>query len=345
VSQRRLADFVDEGDSFQCPICTDTEPTEDGYKNSELLEHLYLTHDLQDTEVAELYDRSRSTIKNWLRRYDISKPRFQYEIPEEELRQLYLEEQKAISEIADQFGCSYLAVHNRLEIHDIPIRSSAETLGNPDDNSYRDEAWLRERYHEDGLSKAAIAQECGVAESTIQYWMDSFEIEARNLDDAQHQRYARQERAHRDEETLRTLYWADGLTQREIADRLGVSQLAVQTWMDNHDIQLRYTGAHGQTYETERGEHVRSSHERRIADWLYTRGVDYEYEPDAEEIELRPDFRIQGDFVEYWGMLNREEYVERMHEKLTRYADADITLINLFPHHLGDLGQKLGQYV
>jgi len=44
-------------------------------------------------------------------------------------------------------------------------------------------------------------------------------------------------------------------------------------------------------------------------------------------------------------MLNRESYVQRMHEKLDRYREAGIDPVNLFPHDLSNLENKLGCYV
>jgi transposase len=344
VPQKRLADFGSGPESY-CPLCTGSDPRPKSYQDPNLLEHLYLDHDKPALDIADLYGRSTSTIKNWLQRHDITKSPYRYEMPEEDLHRLYREEAHTIQEVADHFGCSRLAVRNRLQIHGIEIRSTAEVLADPDDDSYRDEDWLREKYHEEELSKQVIADHCGVTESTIQHWMNKFGIEARDLSDAQRARNERRDEPYMDEERLRELYWERGLTQREMADRLDCSQLAVQNWMNHYDIQLRYAGAHGATYETSRGEFVRSAAERQIANWLYEQGVDYEYEPDLDGISLQPDFAVGGDLIEFWGMLNREEYVDRMHEKLRRYRGANINLVNLFPHDLDDLAQKLARYV
>lgn len=344
VSQRSLNDFAKSDISARCPVCADVSPAAKGYHDPELLEHIYVDDDLTREEVADLFGCSSSTIQNWLSDNDIEKPRFEHELPESELRRLYHEERYTLNEIADHFGCSYLAVRNRFQIHGIEIRSTAESMANADDDSYREEAWLRERYHEDGLSKQVIADRCGVCESTIQAWMNKFGIEARSLSDAQLKRSERRDEPYMDADLLETLYWDEGMTQREMAGYFDVTQIVITRWMNKYDIQLRYAGAHGRTYETDRGEYVRSSHERRIADWLYDRDIDYEYEPDVSATDLRPDFRVGGDLIEYWGMLNRADYVERMHEKIDRYRRDGIKIVNLFPHDLEHLGQKLGRY-
>lgn len=345
MSQRSLSDFGKNDVSARCPVCTDTSAAPKGYRDAELLEHVYVADDLKQEEVAELFDCSCSTIQNWLADNNIEKPRFEYELPESDLRRLYYEERYTLDEIADHFGCSYLAVRNRFQIYGIEIRSTAESLANADDDSYRDEEWLRERYHGDGLSKQVIADQCGVSESTVQHWMNEFGIEARGLSAAQLKRSERRNEPYMDADLLETLYWDEGMTQREMAEYFDVTQIVMTRWMNKYDIQLRYAGAHGRTYETTRGEYVRSSHERRIADWLHDRDIDYEYEPDVSATDLRPDFRVNGDLIEYWGMLNRADYVERMHEKIDRYQCNGIEIVNLFPHDLEQLSRKLGRYV
>jgi len=54
-----------------------------------------------------------------------------------------------------------------------------------------------------------------------------------------------------DERTLRWLYWSKGLSQKQIADRLGCSATTVGKWMSRHDIQTRHP------------EHLEAAHEAR----------------------------------------------------------------------------------
>ena len=50
---------------------------------------------------------------------------------------------------------------------------------------------------------------------------------------------------YREEETLRRLYWENGMTMEEMADRLGCSLPTIQTWMNRHSIPRRRTGPKG----------------------------------------------------------------------------------------------------
>jgi len=44
---------------------------------------------------------------------------------------------------------------------------------------------------------------------------------------------------YKDPETLRRLYWDEGLSMREIGERFGVTNGAIQHWMDKHEIDRR----------------------------------------------------------------------------------------------------------
>jgi len=54
----------------------------------------------------------------------------------------------------------------------------------------------------------------------------------------------------REEETLRSLYWDDGLTFVEIADRFDITHQAVLYWFDKHDIERRPPEARRQRHAT-----------------------------------------------------------------------------------------------
>lgn len=55
---------------------------------------------------------------------------------------------------------------------------------------WQDEETLRRLYHEEGLSRAKIAEEFdGVTRSGIQYWMNKYEIEARDKSEAAKERW------------------------------------------------------------------------------------------------------------------------------------------------------------
>lgn len=331
------ADGYDVPENPQCFLCNpEIAMPEYGYQSEELLRHLREEDRLEQSRIADLFDRSESTIGNWFSEYNIKKP-YQYEIPEDELRELYVGDEKSIEEIADYYDCSYVAVRNRMQKYGVKIRTNGESLRKKEGSTeFRNEKRLRELYIDQKLSKAAIAEKCNVSESTIQYWVNKFNIPTRTYSEAQTERNLRGDEPYKDEELLRELYWEEGLTQRQIAERLGCSQTPIQTWMDKYDIELRHTGQEGEFYETKNGEYVRSSGERRIADFLYNHDIEYEYEPDTT-LPLRPDFRIGDTFVEYWGMVMADWYCGRMVEKMEEYDEHDEDIIGVYPDDLSSL--------
>lgn len=51
---------------------------------------------------------------------------------------------------------------------------------------YRNESWLRERYHADGRTQAEIADVCDVSPRTIRKWMHRHDIKTRNVEGENH---------------------------------------------------------------------------------------------------------------------------------------------------------------
>lgn len=96
-----------------------------------------------------------------------------------------------------------------------------------------------------GLSLAEIGRRFGRDESTIGYWVKKHGLEAANR-----AKYAA--RGGLSGEVLSELI-AEGLTQREIATRLGCSQRTVRYWLQRWDLHTRPTASRSQSREA-RGE-------------------------------------------------------------------------------------------
>jgi len=76
---------------------------------------------------------------------------------------------------------------------------------------YQNESFLREQYIERGLSQNEIAEQCGVTQPLIHYWLREYDIK---------KRYCRKD-------WLREKYHKEGLTQSEIGELCGVSQKTI----------------------------------------------------------------------------------------------------------------------
>lgn len=90
---------------------------------------------------------------------------------------------------------------------------------------------------------------------------------------------------------------------------------------------------------------VCSDGEKAIANFLWTRGISFIYEqPVGVGGHLYvPDFFLpaEGVFVEYFGLMNVEEYRRRHDSKLADYNLHKVPVIAIYPSHLGRLEAEL----
>ena len=105
---------------------------------------------------------------------------------------------------------------------------------------------------------------------------------------------------------------------------------------------------YGRPSMTLRGEVVRSRSEKVIADWLFRRGIRYDYErPVFDSRGHRvgvPDFYLPdfGVYVEYWGLVGADRgYEKRMARKIERYLRNGVRVVSLYPGDLRDLDSVL----
>lgn len=76
---------------------------------------------------------------------------------------------------------------------------------------YQDRDWLQEKYEEECLTQAEIAERCGVTQPTVSYFVNKFGLE----------KPAR--KPHHDESWLREKYVNEQMSMTEIAARCGVT--------------------------------------------------------------------------------------------------------------------------
>jgi transposase len=95
---------------------------------------------------------------------------------------------------------------------------------------WKDREWLVEKYHEEDLSHAEIAEICDAARTTISYWINKYNIRSKK---------SIVEGTHRDEELLRRLYCDEGLSAKQIATRLDCGERTVYDWLQKFDIETR----------------------------------------------------------------------------------------------------------
>jgi transposase len=92
------------------------------------------------------------------------------------LREQYQDNGLTCQEIAERCGCSKMTISKWLARHDIDTRSRGDLT----DRRLNDPEWLREQYHEKGLSTLDIADECGCSSETVRNRLHRHGIDTRS---------------------------------------------------------------------------------------------------------------------------------------------------------------------
>lgn len=111
---------------------------------------------------------------------------------------------------------------------------------------WQDRETLERLYLEEGLTTREIADRLGCGKSTASKWVNKFDIETRQ------QGPEPEYPTLRDEDELKRLYHDEGLSQPEIAEKLGCYDTTVSKWFRKHGI------------ETDDREYTRRMEARRV---------------------------------------------------------------------------------
>lgn len=161
------------------------------YQDRSWLEHHYLERNLNVIEIAKIADVHPTVITNWLHKHGIPikrkiRGRNTYK-NKAWLQEHYCAKQLSAGQIAQIVGVEPNTIQRWLYHHGIPIRSGSDSLlarfgrlKNDPKTTYRNEQWLRHKYHDEGLSTQAIGDLVGVSNCTIHRWLKKFGIDLRN---------------------------------------------------------------------------------------------------------------------------------------------------------------------
>lgn len=139
---------------------------------------------------------------------------------------MYVEQDMGKQALAHHFGTTISTITYWLNHHDI-VRNDSEYRDHPTPEQL--ERW----YWEDGASLNEIGAMCGVANQTVLTWMDNYGIERRT--GCGHKgsgpgAYNPSDERYKEEFHLRRWLVREGLSQREVARRCGVSQTTIHYW-------------------------------------------------------------------------------------------------------------------
>jgi transposase len=141
------------------------------------------------------------------------------------LQELYEKEGLSLREIAERFGVSHQAIHNRLERVDTKFRHTKQI------RKTLNEKVLRRLYSEEGLNKAELARKFGVSNNLISSELKRLGIPTLKAFDRAKKRIPR--------EVLIDLYVNGGLTQEQISKQLDVEINTLLKLLRHYEIDFR----------------------------------------------------------------------------------------------------------
>lgn len=124
-------------------------------------------------------------------------------------------------------------------------------------------------------------------------------------------------------EKLGELYCKEGLTGMEIGEMYGCGYKPIQRLMRKFGIKSRDSiyGIKGKL-TCKDGHKVRSSHERKIDNWFYSKGIPHEVEvPIIKGRKYTADFKVDRFFIEIMGLYHDKKY--RYHYSLKHHDIAN----------------------
>ena len=242
----------DQSDLSDFSICdvddqeSETNPADEKlYKSEEWLREQYHENELTQSEIGDKVDVSQKTVGNWMRKHGIER-RSVTEIQtegnleplksDEWLHEQYYEQEKTVDRIADELNLAQSTVRTWMDNHGIEPRSTAESLTDGDIESLKNEQWLREQYCELQKTSHEIADERGLAKTTVLKWMREHGIERRSRVEA---RTDGDIESLKNEQWLREQYCKCEKTVSQIANELSLSPTPVRRWMKEHGIERR----------------------------------------------------------------------------------------------------------
>lgn len=150
------------------------------WEHETTLRFLREERELSQREIAERLGCTQGTISHRCEEFDIDSTRFIKDQPwhdEGTLRELYVERELSVEDVATELGCDYQTVEKWVHHHGIETRP--RNPATPD--VLRDRGELRKLYHEEGMSTYGIANESDCAPSTVHDWLDAHDIQTRDV--------------------------------------------------------------------------------------------------------------------------------------------------------------------
>lgn len=215
---------------------------------------------------------------------------------EEWLREQYVGSRRAMTDIADELGCSASTVGRYIRKFDIETRSPSETKTNEQTRKLRNKDWVREQYVEKRRSLSEIGDQLNVTPSTVSPWLQRHNIPRRSNSASQHDAYVIEKL--NDAQWLREEYINKNRSTVEIADDLDVSSSTISQRLGTHDIPILNSIHSEATYNR-----------LRDSEWMYKRYV----EDRASTTEIASQLECSATTVSKW--LSEHDIAVRSHQE------------------------------
>lgn len=244
----------------------------------------------------------------------------------------YVENRRAMTDIADELGCGSSTIRYWIQKFDIETRSPNETKTTEQTRKLRDESWVREQYIENRRTASDIGNQLNVSENAVLQWLQRHNIPRRSNSASQHS--ASVVKKLKDKVWLREQYVQNRQSTTEIADELDVSSTTIINWLRTHDITIR---------DSVLSETALSR--LRDSEWMYRRYVE-EWAPTTE---IASQLGCSPATVSNW--LSEHEIAVRPQkesilpeEAVGKLQDADWLREQYIDHRktLGEIGEELG---
>jgi 5-methylcytosine-specific restriction endonuclease McrA len=102
---------------------------------------------------------------------------------------------------------------------------------------YKNKEWLIEKYESERLSAYEIAEQTTVAPTTIQTYLEKFDVNIRSQEESTRNRFHGAK--YHDEKWLRSKYIEKSLSTIEIAEICDCTSATIRHWLVKHDIEIR----------------------------------------------------------------------------------------------------------
>lgn len=302
-----------------------------------VLTKLYVTQELSAASIGAIFGVQAQTVRKWLADEGIrvrqtqlvsnlgKEPKNKIPVPpKQDLTDLYLDQALSTAEIGLIYGVSSKVVIGWVKLYGMPVgRLNKKLYERGLQFPTKDE--LSDMIHGQRLSYAQVAAKYGVDQSLVPTWLDKYGID-------RHETWHNLHNNPTDVAAMRALY-DEGLSLTEIGQMYGVGKGPVKLLFLANGVEIKKDGWQGKRFETKRGELVRSTYERRVADWLYDQGIDYDYEPPLPfSNHGSADFFANGWYIEIWGVIGSKEYAARRDAKRTGYTLSGVPLIEIPAH-------------